>query len=72
MYPYLKHLIELWPRYWIHKISKTNKTISERNKTRRQWVIDGQYSFFQTMSYEIILDEFYLKLPTIINYENSG
>ena len=30
-YPYLKHLIKLWPEYWIKQIENTNKLVGEKN-----------------------------------------
>ena len=31
MYPYLKHLIQLWPGDWVNNMEKMNEAVGENN-----------------------------------------
>ena len=30
-YPYLKHIIQLWPGYWVKKMKKTNEVVGDNS-----------------------------------------
>ena len=34
-YPYLKHILELWPEYWEGKLLNMNEVISEQNRHQK-------------------------------------
>ena len=49
-YPYLRHLIELWPGGWVKKMTKINVAVDKKNCLDKYGVRNGQFIILQGTS----------------------